>query len=81
MQTTKLQSTKSERYYTHTKTYLFNFFLLLIERHAIQLQQRGGNTHCQVVGVHLVGVSSLQDVIEYTEQMLQEEFIGHFELV
>lgn len=51
--------------YIHNETfYLFNLVLLLIQRSAIQLQQSGGDTHCQVVGVHLVGVSTLQDVME-----------------
>lgn len=53
------------RKYIHNKTfYLFNLVLLLIQWSAIQLQQSGGDTHCQVVGVHLVGVSTLQDVME-----------------
>lgn len=64
------------RKYTHSKTfYLLHLFLLLIQRGAVQLQQRGGDAHRQVVGVHFVDVSVLQDVKEDADHMLQEEFV------
>lgn len=67
---------------THNKTlYLFKLLLLLIQWGAVQLQQRGGDAHRQVVGVHLVGVSALDDVMEDAHEMLQEEFVRHRELV
>lgn len=70
------------RKFTHNKTlYLFKLLLLLIQRGAVQLQQRGGDTHRQVVGVHFVGVSTLDDVMEDAHEMLQEEFVCHRELV
>lgn len=66
----------------HIKTvYLLHLFLLLIQGGGIHLQQRGPNTHRQVVGVHLVELSTLKDVMEDADQMLQEEFVVHWELV
>lgn len=61
--------------------YLFNLFLLLIQRGTIEVQQRGGDTDRKVVGIHLVRVSTLQDVVKHTGEMLQEDFVGPRKLV
>lgn len=45
-------------------SHLLHLLLLLVQRCAFQLQQCGGNTHRQVVGIHLVALSVLQDVME-----------------
>lgn len=63
------------------KLYLFNLFLLFIQRGAIEVQQRGGDTDRKVVGIHLVRVSTLQDVVKHTGEMLQEDFVGPRKLV
>lgn len=63
------------------KLYLFNLFLLLIQRGAIEVQQRGGDTDRKVVGIHLVCVSTLQDVVKHTDKMLQEDFVRPRKLV
>lgn len=69
------------RKYIHRAFYLFNLFLLLIQQGAIQVQQRGGDTNCKVVGVHLVRVSTLQDVMKDADKVLQEGFIRPRKLV
>jgi len=82
--TEKTQSFKKPKPRKDTQNkslYLLHLFLLLVQRGAVQLQQRGGDTHCQVVGVHLIGVSVLEDVMEDADEMLQEEFVGSREVV
>lgn len=61
--------------------YLFDLSLLLIQRGAIEVQQRGGDADRKVVGIHLVCVSALQDVVKHTGEMLQEDFVGPRKLV
>lgn len=63
------------------KLYLFDLFLLLIQRGAVQVQQCGGDTDRKVVGIHLVRVSTLQDVVQDTDKMLQEDFVWPRKLV
>lgn len=62
-------------------THLLDPVLLLVQRDAVQLQQRGADAHGQVVRVHLVGVGALQDVVQDAEQVLQEDPVGPGELV
>lgn len=69
------------RQHIHGALNLFNLFLLLIQRGAIQVQQGGGDTDRKVVGVHLVRVSTLQDVMKDANKMFQEGFIRPRKLV
>lgn len=69
------------RRYIYRAFYLFNLCLLFIQRGAFQVQQRWGDTNCKVVGVHLVCVSTLQDVMKDANKVFQEGFIRPWKLV
>lgn len=79
--THKLKKKKKALKVRKLHLYLFNLFLLLIQRGTIQVQQCGGNTDGKVVGIHLVCVSTLQDVMKDTHKMLQEDSIRPRKLV
>lgn len=45
------------------------------------MQQCGGDTNRKVVGVHLVGICTLQDVMKDADKMFQEGFVRPWKLI